>query len=171
MSKVRNIKGQTFGRLQALEPTDKRCGTSMVWRCACQCGGYAEVSSKSLLCGDTTSCGCVRKENVLGTQLKRIQRPDSDVTAHNTSGFTGVTLEKKRNSWIAQIAFMGRNYSSRRKSFEDAVATRQKMRQARDEFVLWWESLTDEERSQYTKDPRTKVVQRQLFEERMRRIL
>ena len=171
MSKIRNIKGQIFGKLQALEATEKRCGTSIVWLCVCQCGNYTEVSVKSLLCGDTTSCGCLRKESALGTRLCKLQRPEEKLESRNTSGVTGVTLEKKRNSWKAQICFMGRNYASRCKSFEDAVVTRQQMRLARDEFVNWWETLSKEEKSKYAKDPQTKIVQQQLFEERLRRIL
>ena len=58
----RNLAGQCFGRLTALEPTSKRQGGSVVWKCQCACGNVAYVSASSLKSGNTKSCGCTWKE-------------------------------------------------------------------------------------------------------------
>lgn len=58
----RNLSGQQFGRLTALEPTAKRQGGSVVWKCQCDCGDIAYVSASSLKSGNTKSCGCSWKE-------------------------------------------------------------------------------------------------------------
>ena len=48
-----------FGKLIALEPTEKRSGTCIVWKCQCDCGNIVEVRSGSLTTGNTSSCGCI----------------------------------------------------------------------------------------------------------------
>lgn len=62
MSNKRDLTGQRFGRLVAIEPTDERVHAKIVWRCKCDCGNEARVVSVSLICGDTQSCGCLRRE-------------------------------------------------------------------------------------------------------------
>lgn len=57
---AKDITNQTFGQLTALEPTDKRNGGKIVWRCRCSCGNIVEVSINNLTCGRTTSCGCIK---------------------------------------------------------------------------------------------------------------
>ena len=51
-----DIAGQRFGRLVALE----RRGT--YWHCRCDCGNYKTIYLGNLKQGNTTSCGCYRKE-------------------------------------------------------------------------------------------------------------
>lgn len=49
-----------FGRLTVLrqEPSTTRRS----WLCYCSCGGTKVVAQKELLRGDTTSCGCLKRE-------------------------------------------------------------------------------------------------------------
>lgn len=53
-----NLTNQYFGRLKALEPTNKRCGTNVIWKCQCECGNIVEVASNALG-RHTQSCGCL----------------------------------------------------------------------------------------------------------------
>ena len=64
------ITGQRFGRLVAIQPTSKRCGNSIVWKCLCDCGNTAFVSSNNLRSGKTKSCGCLHKEVVIKLRTK-----------------------------------------------------------------------------------------------------
>jgi hypothetical protein len=57
-----DITGVRFGRLVALHPTDKRRGSSMVWRCVCDCGKKTEASTFNLRQGYTRSCGCLKAD-------------------------------------------------------------------------------------------------------------
>lgn len=58
-----DITGWRFGRLVAMEPTDLRRGGSVVWRCACDCGGEKFATSKALKVGYAKSCGCLNPRN------------------------------------------------------------------------------------------------------------
>ena len=52
------IAGQRFGSLTAAEPTAERKNGYTVWRCVCDCGKEALVSSRHLKKGWKTDCGC-----------------------------------------------------------------------------------------------------------------
>jgi hypothetical protein len=54
-----DLTKQEFGRLTAIEPTKKRCGTHIIWECLCKCGNKCLVSSGNLKSGNTQSCGCL----------------------------------------------------------------------------------------------------------------
>lgn len=56
--KIKDITGQRFGRLVALERLNKKRGSSFMWRCQCDCGKVVETSANSLLSGNTRSAGC-----------------------------------------------------------------------------------------------------------------
>ena len=73
MQKARDLRNQTFGRLKAIRPTDKRDASgSVIWECKCSCGNPSPVfvSSNNLLNGGTKSCGCLKIEKfVLSKKL------------------------------------------------------------------------------------------------------
>lgn len=53
-----NLTNKYFGRLKALEPTNKRNGTNVIWKCQCECGNIIEVSTNNLG-RRVNSCGCL----------------------------------------------------------------------------------------------------------------
>jgi hypothetical protein len=58
MSKRIDITNKRFGFLVALEyygPTD----SGSKWKCICDCGNYAYITSQDLRRNHTTSCGCM----------------------------------------------------------------------------------------------------------------
>lgn len=62
--RVRDIKGQTFGRLTAIKDSGKRnVSGNAIWECLCDCGQTTFVDSPSLTRGKTKSCGCYAKES------------------------------------------------------------------------------------------------------------
>lgn len=63
-SRWKDIGGQRFGRLIALEPTGEKRHGQHVWLCRCDCGNLkcipiGQLNAKS---GKTQSCGCLLKE-------------------------------------------------------------------------------------------------------------
>ena len=65
MGAFRDLTGQRFGRLTALErvvPGEYYSNTSALWRCRCDCGTETLVFSNNLRNGETRSCGCLRRE-------------------------------------------------------------------------------------------------------------
>lgn len=56
----KNIAGQRFGNLIAIEATEERRHGSVVWKCQCDCGNTHLASAELLLNGHCKSCGCIR---------------------------------------------------------------------------------------------------------------
>ncbi len=69
-----DIKGQRFGRLVALRPTEKRQSKSVVWELACDCGGTAYVGVNALRNGNVQSCKCLRSQLTSIRSTKHGQR-------------------------------------------------------------------------------------------------
>ena len=137
-----DLTGQRFGRLTALEPTEERQRTSVVWRCRCDCGKEVLASTTKLTGGIVQSCGCLqayqRKKNMAaaihivdGTCVERIACQKE--TAANTSGHRGVS-RRKNGTWRACMDFQGKRYDlGTYHTLEEAVAARlegEKMYQA-----------------------------------------
>ena len=57
-----DFTNQRFGRLIAVEKTDRRSGGHIIWKCKCDCGNETFISSGDLRSGSTQSCGCLQKE-------------------------------------------------------------------------------------------------------------
>lgn len=90
MGKSRDLTGQRFGKLTAIEPTKLRSGTGIVWRCVCDCGKEAWVRASSLLNGGAKSCGCGQ-----GRQIR-------DLTGQRFGMLTAIepTEERRYNSVV-----------------------------------------------------------------------
>jgi hypothetical protein len=58
MPKLIDLTGHTFGQLTARDRVP-RPGKEAFWRCICDCGNEAIVSSYKLRTGHTRSCGCL----------------------------------------------------------------------------------------------------------------
>jgi len=69
---AKDLRGMRFGRLLAVEPTQFRKDKKVIWRCVCDCGKEHLAVSRSLIDGDTKSCGCLRKE-VLQRGITRLE--------------------------------------------------------------------------------------------------
>ncbi|MBQ6539782.1 MAG: transcriptional regulator [Oscillospiraceae bacterium] len=60
--RAKDLTGMRFGRLTALERLEEKSGSCYLWRCRCDCGNEVSATSNNLLKGNTTSCGCAKKE-------------------------------------------------------------------------------------------------------------
>lgn len=71
----RDITGQRFGKLVAVEPTDQRASGTVVWKCRCDCGGEVSASLHQLCSGYRKSCGCLSHpplKDFIGKQFGRL---------------------------------------------------------------------------------------------------
>ena len=50
-----------FGKLIVLKEVGRAKDRSVIWECQCDCGNKTNTTSRSLMCQDTKSCGCLRK--------------------------------------------------------------------------------------------------------------
>lgn len=69
-----DLAGRVFGRLTVLERDGLTAERGAKWRCACECGAVKTVPAKSLLAGDTQSCGCLRKERAAEATRRELRR-------------------------------------------------------------------------------------------------
>jgi len=58
MGKLRDIAGQTFGKLKVIKLHGKNKRRQSIWECICECGNTCYPLSTSLVEGKTKSCGC-----------------------------------------------------------------------------------------------------------------
>jgi len=102
-SKTKDLTGQIFGRLTAVEPAGKASNNSTRWLCRCSCGGTSVVDGTKLRRGITKSCGCLRTERMTthglrNTRLYRIWRGIKgrtsipSFTGYENYGGRGITM-------------------------------------------------------------------------------
>lgn len=107
MRKVRDLTGQTFGKLTvvSLLPTRTKSKHTQ-WRCRCACGGWSPcVTSSNLKTGNTASCGCDQK-----------RRASEVGRANRTHGLTGQTGNAHYSRWKSVKARTG---NSNHKSYQN----------------------------------------------------
>lgn len=113
-----DLTGRRFGRLTAIEPTDRRdAKDSVYWRCRCDCGRETEVTENALVQGNSLSCGCLKEENQkkISQRLHRIDGTCVEILEKrkyrrdNTSGFRGV-LKLTNGRYRADINFKGKRF-------------------------------------------------------------
>lgn len=118
-----DITGKVFGKLTVLGRSEKRGHrgnrTVPLWECRCECGRITYKAKDTLTNPELSMCAECAAEYaaakarakagfVEGTQLSKIR--DLAPSAANTSGYRGVTYERKSGLWRAQITFKGKRY-------------------------------------------------------------
>ena len=89
-----DITNKRFGKLVALYPTEKRYGSSIIWKCQCDCGTICEKPSNSLVSGGVKSCGCLISygEEKIRTMLNEYQILFETQKAYDTCRFSNGRL-------------------------------------------------------------------------------
>ena len=67
---VKKLIGQRFGRLVVIDEYKK--DKWAMCRCRCDCGTVKDIRRYSLLSGNTTSCGCIRRGDLTGRRFGRL---------------------------------------------------------------------------------------------------
>lgn len=86
---IRNIAGQTFGRLTVSEES-KTVSKKRVWLCKCECGTEKWVASQDIVRGKIKSCGC------LMTEMRG--------TLNRSHGHTSGKASPTYSSWMAMLS-------------------------------------------------------------------
>ena len=145
--------GERFGRLVALEPTKKRSGKSVVWKCRCDCGSIYEVRATSLQSGHVESCGCIKAELDKVKPLNNLTYQDNTCieflekisipTKSNTTGVRGVTL-KPNGKYQARLTFRKKcYYLGQFKTLEEAAKARKQAEIMVEEYLeQYWKDNT-----------------------------
>lgn len=158
-----DITGQQFGRLTAICPTDDRTDTgSVVWELHCECGNTVYKTVNELKTGRVLSCGCLydesrkdctsyRKDFVDSTCLSSIVASKTP-SSRNTSGHTGVYLDKRSQMWIAYINYKKKRYHlGSFKDINDAIRARKEGEaKMHDPVILeYFQNLTPEKKKEF----------------------
>lgn len=61
--------GSVLGRLKLVEPIGKKKGIT-IWNCICSCGNTIVALQGNLIMGNTTSCGCLKRELTIKRNFK-----------------------------------------------------------------------------------------------------
>lgn len=85
--------GKKYGRWTVLIPLGDTLCYSLKMRCRCDCGTEKDVSLYTLKRGDSTSCGCLRKE-LVGRGVQRLTYNDI-ASSLSTNGYSLVTSESE----------------------------------------------------------------------------
>lgn len=154
-SKTSEMINKTFERLTVRAEHPERKNRKIQYICDCSCGKSNIVASGVYLRnGDIKSCGCIKKEMIERMQ-DSIEKTASDSTniliqnrktrADNTSGCTGVYLDKKSGLYRATLRFKNKAYSlGYYKNFDEAVKIRRNAEQlTREAFAEWYEKYKD----------------------------
>ncbi|WP_373763069.1 hypothetical protein [Jeotgalibaca porci] len=132
-------KGDVYGRLTAIRPTDKRKHGKTVWECVCECGNTHYATTSHLSSGSVRSCGCLglesrkrnldiaRKEIEINDSVNgtRISMLDAKLSKGNSSGHKGVRFNKNYQKFEAYIHLKGnKKYLGIYDKIEDAIEAR-----------------------------------------------
>lgn len=134
-----DLTGRVYGKLKVLGRDGDK------WLCRCECGNLTRVVRRSLVTGQTQSCGCIQRYIASSTGTKTIERNSAaqiarnkewktnfqvigtaELPRNNTSGHKGVNWDQKRSRWCAYINVQKtRIFLGRFEKYEDAVAARE----------------------------------------------
>jgi len=63
MAKIKDIKGQKFGKLTVVSFKERDKNGNFIWDCVCDCGNNCMILGLNLKRNSTKSCGCILKTN------------------------------------------------------------------------------------------------------------
>ena len=98
--------GDKFGKLTILEKLDKRIGVYLAYKCQCECGNIIEVSSNSLRCNHTISCGCIKSKGEM--KISQILR-DNNISFEKEKIFDDC-YSKKENAKMRFDFYVNNEY-------------------------------------------------------------
>lgn len=147
-SRLDDLTNKRFGRLLVVEKADKKIRNGIAWRCKCDCGNYTNVTASELKRGHIESCGCLVSDKAKswideGTNIAKLK--NKNINKRNKSGVTGVSFDKARNKWAAEIMFQRKRYRlGRFDELKDAAKARKEAEdRLHGDFLEWYEGRDD----------------------------
>lgn len=125
------MTGRRFGRLVILE--ELRYNKV---KCQCDCGNVVIIGKTRVVGGYTKSCGCLNRdrsaENLRsltkdGGRIFKSRLKSSKPQSNNTSGVKGVSYDKNRGLWAAEIQIRGKRHRLGRFTTLDEAAKARKL--------------------------------------------
>lgn len=95
---AKDMTGLVFGRLTVLSRAANH-GKQPAWHCKCVCGKDAFVIGQSLRRGQTTSCGCYRRE----VYIRNMQRSQFGAKGSHRSVTLDEALAEVSRTWPQRL--------------------------------------------------------------------
>ena len=128
----------------------------------CDCGNLTYKTVNALKSGRVLSCGCKyretrsetvkhRRDMVEGTNVSNIV-VSKHLRSNNTSGHTGVGLDRRTGKWYAYINFQKKHYNLGLHKDKSAAIRARRAAEARlhDPVILeYWDSLTEKRKKEF----------------------
>lgn len=131
--RFKDLAGQQFGFLTALQATKKHNDGCYIWDCQCKCGNRKEVKSSCLIKGTVKSCGCIGKsageaiiEAILKEKNIEFQQQytfDDCISNKNYPLYFDFAIFKN-NKLHCLIEFQGQQHYQEIASFSETLADR-----------------------------------------------
>lgn len=137
-----DLKGQKFGLLTPIAPTEKREYGSVIWKCKCDCGNFTEVSVDALKGKHPIrSCGC-NSRSLGATYIFNLLTKNniSFVTEYSFPDFKNkrydfAVLDKNTNLILRLIEFDGEQHYFNVSNW-DSVEKQQRRDNEKNEYAL-----------------------------------
>jgi len=81
-----DLTGKTFGKWKVIPESKEGDDNDPFWKCRCSCGTERLVRQRSLICGESKSCGCVRKRELIGKRFGKLLVISLDAEKRKKSG-------------------------------------------------------------------------------------
>lgn len=108
--KMRNLVGNTFGKLTVIELVGKSKHGQFLWKCHCECGNEHVVPGESIKSGQCKSCGCLKAKvngqskdpkslySVWRSMLRRCN--ETNHPAYRNYGGRGITVCERWHDYL-----------------------------------------------------------------------
>ena len=97
--RILDLTGQRFGMLTALLRLPEKKDRYYLWDCLCDCGGRVHVSTKHLMRGTATNCGCIPKKTVANGSIAE------DITGQRFGMLTAIGRKESKGGktqWLCR---------------------------------------------------------------------
>lgn len=129
----------TVNGITLLKKTDKKSGSSYLWKCRCHCGNIFYANAANVKAGKVKSCGCITRpplskeflDKGFNAYSKKYLKEHTNLSAispkmlsTNKSGVKGVYFDKSKQRWIAVLEFQKKRHVKSFTKKEDAIRCR-----------------------------------------------
>ena len=136
-----DLTGHKYGLLTPIRPTDKRCSSSIVWECLCDCGNTTFVSVDNLRGRrPVRSCGCLGRSagehNIFEVLEKNHVHFSAEYHPQDGYGRYDFAILDDNNNVIRLIEFDGEQHFGTREGWGAPVEEIQRLDKIKNEYAF-----------------------------------
>jgi hypothetical protein len=117
-SRTQDLAGKKFERLQIISFAGRNKDGRALWNCVCDCGKNKTIGAKSILNGDTKSCGCFNIDKLIERSTKHGEAGKKSQFYRMWKNFRG-RCNNKNNSRYKDYGERGITYDKKWEDFSE----------------------------------------------------